>query len=83
MNLLQQLIIYVRASRRYGQTYVRNWVRSEVPVCFIAHLGVRSVRIHFTKWGRSRNKFKAYANFVDSGKPVPTKYLHLIQEFTR
>lgn len=81
---LPNLIGYVIDTRYFGQTYVHVNVRRSA-FRFDGILGEvngRQVRLTWTGWGRSLqsggHKYKAHANYTDTGKPVPTKLLRAI-----
>ena len=69
---MNHYIIYVLTTRRYGSTYIHSAMR---------HIDVDTPEITFSwrSYGRSLsaggNKYKAYAHYVTTGKPVPTKTL--------
>ena len=63
---------YVLQTRRYGSCYVKVGDRP--------HFGtVDGITYSFTSWGRSLqsggHKYKAHANYADTGKPVPSAKL--------
>ena len=78
---LQSLLGYVMETRRYGSTYVHAPVRQSVMgwAGAEATLDGRAVRLTYGSWGRSLqaggHKYKAWARYTDTGKPVPTKTL--------
>ena len=63
---------YVRQTRRYGSCYVKVGDRPDFGT-------IDGITYSYTSWGRSLqnggHKYKAYANYADTGKPVPTKLL--------
>ena len=63
---------YVRQTRRYGSCYVRVADRPNFGT-------VDGITYSFRSWGKSLayggHKYKAHANYADTGKPVPTKLL--------
>jgi len=78
---LQCLLGYVFETRRFGATYVHSCVRRSVMGWQGAEatLDGRAVRLTFGSYGRSLqaggHKYKAWARYTDTGKPVPTKAL--------
>ena len=63
---------YVLQTRRYGSCYVKVSDRANFGT-------IDGVTYSFRSYGRSLqnggHKYKAYANYADTGKPVPTKLL--------
>ena len=63
---------YVRQTRLYGSCYVKVSDRANFGT-------VDGIAYSFRSYGRSLqnggHKYKAYANYADTGKPVPTKLL--------
>jgi hypothetical protein len=63
----------VLETRRYGKCYLHSKNRATVTLLD------GSIEITHGSWGRSLNsgghKYKVWANYSDSGKPVPTKIL--------
>ena len=63
---------YVLQTRRYGSCYVKVGDRPNFGT-------VDGIAYSFRSYGRSLqnggHKYKAYANYADTGKPVPTKLL--------
>jgi len=84
MNV-SQFIGYIKQSRKYGSTYVHAQFRNN---CFgfdvfpESEHGGRKVKLSFCGYGRSLqsggHKYKAYAYYRDTGKPVPSKKLNEI-----
>ena len=63
---------YVLQTRRYGSCYVKAGDRP--------HFGtIDGITYSYASYGRSLqsggHKYKAHANYADTGKPVPTKLL--------
>ena len=76
---LQYWITQTMQTRQWGHTYVHTGARSQAPFAFRAfeHNGIT---FSFCSWGRSLttakgHKYKVYARYADSGKPVPAKVL--------
>lgn len=74
------LLRYVLETRKFGHTYIHAEPRRAYPLGVETWLGDREIRITWSGWGRSLqtkrgHKYKAHANFVDTGKPVPSKLL--------
>ena len=63
---------YVLQTRRYGSCYVKVGDRPNFGT-------VAGITYSYTSYGRSLqsggHKYKAHANYADTGKPVPTKLL--------
>lgn len=63
---------YVLQTRRYGSCYVKVGDRPNFGT-------VEGITYSYASWGRSLqsggHKYKAYAHYADTGKPVPTKLL--------
>ena len=63
---------YVLQTRRYGSCYVKVGDRPNFGT-------VDGITYSYTSWGRSLqsggHKYKAHANYADTGTPVPTKLL--------
>jgi hypothetical protein len=84
-DIVAMLVSNVAQTRRYGSTYVKAAVRADVMGWKGAsgHVNGREVKITFSGYGRSLqvggHRYKAYANFADTGKPVPTTQLHTIK----
>ena len=83
-HYLPNLVSYVMSTRVYGQCYVHANVRKSMFGFegIIAQVDGRPCRLTFTGWGRSLagngHKYKAHANFCDTGKPVPSILLRTI-----
>jgi hypothetical protein len=82
-QIVGYMIGYVTSTRKFGQTYVHAPVRHASRFCFDvvpARIGDRAVRLSYSSWGRSwqggGHKYKAHANWSDTGNPVPSKMLH-------
>ena len=63
---------YVKQTRRFGSCYVRVGDRPNFGT-------LDGITYSYRSYGRSLqnggHKYKAYANYSDTGKPVPTKLL--------
>lgn len=83
-DYLPNLISYVLATRLYGHCYIHANVRKAMFGFegITAEINGRSCRLTWCGWGRSLqsngHKYKAHANFTDTGKPVPTILLRTI-----
>ena len=84
MNI-QDIIPYVRETRRFGVTYVHAAVRKAVHgrQGIEGELEGERVVATFCGWGRSLqtkkgHKYKAHLRFVATGKPVPSKLMNSI-----
>ena len=82
VRLVHNMIGYVTATRRGGSTYIHAWVRDNARFAFDvapATCDGRDVRLSYCSYGRSwqggGHKSKAHAVYVDTGKPVPSKFL--------
>lgn len=68
----------VMQTRRYGYTYVHAGARDAATFGFRA-FQYDGITFSFCSWGRSLSrgghKYKVYARYADSGKPVPAKVL--------
>jgi len=84
-DIVAMLVGNVADTRNYGSTYVKAAVRNNVMGWkgVYGHVNGREVKMTFSGYGRSLqvggHKYKAYANFADTGKPVPTVQLHMIK----
>lgn len=84
MNITN-LLPYVRATRRFGSTYVHAAVRAAVSGWqgVTGMLDGEPVVATYSGYGRSLqgggHKYKAYLRFVASGKPVPSKLIASIR----
>jgi hypothetical protein len=73
------LLRYLRDTRMHGRTYVHAAVRQGIPADgVVGEVEGRAVRITYRGWGRSLlsprgHNYKMHINYVDDGKPVPTK----------
>jgi hypothetical protein len=81
MNIIN-LLPYVRATRRYGHTYIHLKIRKETfgHAGFVGTLDGELVRATYCGWGRSLqtrkgHKYKAHIRFEKTGKPVPSARL--------
>ncbi len=78
MNITN-LLPYVRATRKYGHTYVHAAVRNAVSGWqgVTGTLNGEPVVATYSGYGRSLqgggHKYKAHCRYVASGKPVPSK----------
>jgi hypothetical protein len=68
-------IYYVEQNRMYGNVYVKVADRDDT----YGTIAGRDVVLSCRGYGRSLqgggHQYKAYANFMDTGKPVPSKIL--------
>lgn len=86
-EILTHIIGCIDRNRKFGQCYVAKPVRDAVKERWdaipTAHIGERGVRLYWTGWGRSLesggHKYKSYAVFRDTGKPVASKDLGKIE----
>lgn len=76
-QIATRILSYVIQTRRYGHVYVHAGVRRAVAGW--QGVTVQGVKFTFRGFGRSLqkggHKYKAHANYEDTGKPVPTKAL--------
>lgn len=84
-EIIHLLVENVRQTRKFGHTYVLSAIRGEVMgwTGVEAKIGNRIVVLSYCGWGRSLSvgghKYKAYARFDDTDRPVPSKDLKLIR----
>jgi hypothetical protein len=76
------LLPYIRATRRYGHTYIHAAIRRATTghTGFTGTLDGEPVRATYCGWGRSLqsprgHKYKAHICFEATGKPVPSARL--------
>jgi hypothetical protein len=73
-------IHYVSDTRRFGHTYIHASIRRDYAAGIPCTLDGVPCLLTWAGYGRSLlskrgHKYKAYLNYSDSGKPVPTKQL--------
>jgi hypothetical protein len=81
---IQDLMPYVCQTRKFGSTYIHSAVRKAI----FGWQGVEGdlngdrVVATFSGYGRSiengGHKYKAHLRYVESGKPVPSKFISSI-----
>jgi len=83
---IHSLLPYVRATRRYGHTYVHANIRLAINGWQGIEGDLNGERVVATYGGYGRSlttkrghKYKAYLRYLASGKPVPSKLIPCIR----
>jgi hypothetical protein len=83
-DMLERFKNYVIATRKFGHTYIHADVRHSVCrwSAVTGSLDGRAVVGRFCEYGKSiqngGSKYKAHLNFLDTGKPVPSKMINAV-----